>query len=83
LRTAAAAALGHVGSAESVQPLRELARSSRGEMRAAALGAILRIQRRLTGADPGQLSMVETGDGQLALAEDAQGRVTFPGTSDR
>ncbi len=37
-----------------------------------------RIRTRLTGVDPGRLALVEGTDGQLALADDEQGRVSLP-----
>jgi HEAT repeat protein len=82
LKAAAAAALGDVGSAGSILPLRELAQASRGRLRSAALDATGRIRARLTGADPGQLSLAAGPDGHLALTEDEHGRVTLPDPQD-
>jgi HEAT repeat protein len=82
VRAAVAEALGHVGTATSVVTLKELAQASRGRLRSAALDSILRIQSRLTDADPGQLSLSAGPDGQLALTEDEQGRVSPPDPQD-
>jgi hypothetical protein len=71
-------ALGHVGSAASVLPLKEAAQGTRGRLVNVALEAIAQIRSRLTGADPGQLSLAAGSDGQLALTDDEKGRVTLP-----
>ena len=74
LSVAAAEALGRVGTARSVMPLRELDERGLAEDRAAR-EAVARIQSRLTGAGPGQLALSEDSSGQVALAEDPRGRV--------
>ena len=81
LRAAAVAALGHVGSAESMLALTGVAQESPA-LRTAALDAMVRIRSRLTGADPGQLSLAAGSDGQLALADGEPGRVTLPDPAD-
>ena len=67
----AAAALGRVGGADSVQDLRALIeRVSRASTREAAQHAIAAIQHRLPGAEPGQISMTvaEAQTGALSVA---------------
>jgi hypothetical protein len=79
VKVAAAAALGQAGSASAVAPLRGLETATHHKAcRWAARRAIAEIQSRLTGADPGQLSLAEGGSGQLSLAPDEAGRVTLP-----
>jgi HEAT repeat protein len=93
LGAAAAEALGSVGSAAAVLPLQDAAaRTGEDVLRRAARTAVARIQSRLHGATPGQLSLSEGEAGQLSLAgEDPAGRVTLaeqragprPGESER
>jgi HEAT repeat protein len=78
LKLAAALALGRVGSAAAVAPLRRLeATSPEGGLRRAAREAIAEIQERLSGASPGQLSLAAGETGQLSLTEDEAGRVSL------
>jgi HEAT repeat protein len=80
VREAAAVALGQCGTAAGVAPLRRVEATSRNAgCRRAAREAVAQIQSRLTGADPGQLSLAEGESGQLSLAEDERGRVSLPG----
>ncbi len=76
---AAAKALGRVGSARAVLPLKEVAERSRRdlELRPAARQAIGEIQSRLQGASPGQLSLAGAEAGQLSLAQAEAGRLSF------
>ena len=75
---AAAEALGRVGTASAVAGLREAeSASDDDDLRRAAREAIARIQERLTGASPGQLSLAEDQSGQLSLTEDEAGRMTL------
>jgi hypothetical protein len=76
-----------------VPALREAAEAG-GDMRRAARQAIAEIQARLTGAEPGQLSLAggeagalsladEAGaPGRLSLAEDAEGAVPMAGNEE-
>ncbi|MET0556296.1 MAG: HEAT repeat domain-containing protein [Vicinamibacteria bacterium] len=74
VREAAAAALGRVGTAHAVAPLREAETTDRA--RARTVGeAIASIHARLVGADHGQLALAQPA-GELSLAEDARGRVS-------
>ena len=77
---AVAEALGRLGSAASVPPLRAAAERVRdGEFVRAARQAVAAVQARLTGAAPGQLSLCGGEAGQVSLAEDeARGRVSLP-----
>jgi hypothetical protein len=80
VRTAAAAALGRLGTAASVVPLRIAAAGHPFDLtlRRAAREAIARIQSRLPGASPGQLSLAAGEEGKLTLADDGQsGEVTL------
>ncbi|HBL31224.1 MAG TPA: hypothetical protein DD490_30730 [Acidobacteria bacterium] len=81
LRKAAVAALGRVGTAAAVQPLKEAAERSWTEigLRRAARQAVAEIQSRLAGAAPGQLSLADAEAGQLSLAAEAAGRLTLRG----
>ena len=76
VRLAAAAALGQVGTAASVGPLRE-AEAGDADMRRTARQAIAEIQARLTGAEPGQLSLAESREGALSLAEGEAGSLSL------
>jgi HEAT repeat protein len=79
LGAAVAEALGEVGSAAAVLPLQEAAAREGADegVRRAAREAVARIQSRLQGATPGQLSLSEGEAGQLSLAaEDPAGRVS-------
>jgi hypothetical protein len=82
LRVAAAEALGHVGSAAAVVPLREAAERSPADktLGRATRQAIAEIQARLTGATPGQVSLARDGAGQLSVAGDEAGRLSDPET---
>lgn len=82
VRLAAAKALGHVGGAQAVLPLKAV-EGVGGPLRNAARAAIARIQQRLTGARPGQLALTSAAEGQVALAEDERGRVALPDEPDR
>ena len=78
LRVAVAGALGRVGTAAAVLPLREISdRLLPGETGRAARQAIAEIQARLQGASPGQLSLAGTEAGQLSLADDPAGRLSL------
>jgi HEAT repeat protein len=75
---AAAEALGHAGSARVIPRLRDVERTSgNDELRRAAREAVARIQERLAGASPGQLSLADGESGQLSLTEDERGRVAL------
>jgi hypothetical protein len=78
LRLAAAQALGHVGTARAVMPLREFEGRGGGGADKVAREAIARIQSRLTGATPGQLALSGDDSGHVSLAEDPRGRVAMP-----
>ena len=76
---AAAVALGRVGSSSAVPRLREVGSTTRdGALRRLARGAVARIQARLTGATPGQLSLADGESGHLSLSEDETGRISLP-----
>jgi HEAT repeat protein len=71
MRVAAADSLGRVGSVDAVAALHEsLRRSDAGGMRRAVRQAVAAIQARLSGAEPGQLTLAAGGHGQLSLADD-------------
>jgi hypothetical protein len=72
----AARALGRVAGADAVAALHE-AEARGGEIRHAAREAIAAIQSRLTGALPGQVSLVSSETGQLSLGRDLDGRVAL------
>jgi len=75
---AAARALGRVGSAAAVAPLKEAeARRREPDLTRAARQAIAEIQARLPGASPGQLSLASGETGSLSLAEDERGRLSL------
>ena len=77
---AIAAALGLVGTAEAVAPLRAMAGRFPFDLplRRSARQAIAEIQSRLTGATPGQLALASGEAGQLSLAEErGEGRVSI------
>ena len=78
VRFAAAQALGVLGTARAVLPLKDLERRGRYGVDKAAREAIARIQARLTGATPGQLSVADDASGHVSLGDDASGRVTLP-----
>jgi len=79
-KVSAARALGRLGTASCVAPLRE-AESAGGELRRAARQAIAEIQSRLAeaaGAAPGQLSLADGQAGEVSLVEeDVAGRLTL------
>jgi HEAT repeat protein len=80
VRVAAADALGAVGSAAAVLPLKEAAERHGGTLASAARNAIAEIQSRLTGS-PGELSLAEGEAGHLSLTADVGGRVSLPGAN--
>jgi HEAT repeat protein len=85
VRLAAAVALGQVGTAASVLPLKAAAERE-GGLRKAAREAVAQIQSRLGGASPGQLSLAGGDGGALSLAEEdprGQVSVTNPPTAVR
>ncbi len=67
---AAARALGKAGTVVAVPALRDAGEAG-GEMRRAARQAIAEIQARLTGAEPGQLTLTVGEAGALSLADGA------------
>lgn len=75
---AAAVALGRVGSALAVMPLKRLEVSGGWGVDKAAREAVARIQSRLSGATPGQLALADDASGQVSLSQDPSGRVTLP-----
>ena len=84
VRIAIAGALGRVGSAAAVAPLRELASQHPLDLglRRGARQAIAEIHSRLTGASPGRLALAEGESGQLSLADgDAHGRLSLKGAA--
>lgn len=76
LRVAATRALGQVGSAAAVTPLREL-EARDAAVRGEARQAVARIQARLAGAAPGQLSLAGGEAGALSLAGNEAGRLSL------
>ncbi len=78
VRFAAARALGLLGTARAVLPLKELERRGRYGVDKAAREAIARIQARLTGATPGQLTVADDASGHVSITDDRSGRVTLP-----
>jgi hypothetical protein len=77
---AIAEALGRVGTAAAVVPLRAMAGRYQFDLglRRASRQAIAEIQARLTGATPGQLALADGGSGQLSLSEEGpEGRVAI------
>jgi HEAT repeat protein len=76
---AAAQALGRIGSALVVLPLKEAAERHRHdrELRRAVRQAIAEIQSRLPGASPGQLSLANDEAGQLSLTEEQAGQLSL------
>ena len=76
VRTAAARALGPVGTTGAVLPLKEL-EARDGAARAAARQAIAEIQARARGAFPGQLSLAAGESGQLSIAAGEAGRLSL------
>lgn len=81
VREAAAKALGRAGSAAAVLPLKETAERFPLdlELRIATRQAIAKIQSRIQGGSPGQLSLAGSEEGQLSLAEDPAGRISLSG----
>ena len=80
VRVAAATALGRGCSPLAVVPLRNVVgrHPLDLELRRAAREAIAKIQERVTGASPGQLSLAPDAAGQVSLAEeDERGRVSL------
>jgi HEAT repeat protein len=78
IRVAAAEALGRVGSAAAVLPLKEIETQYRDDAtRRAARQAVASIQSRLPGASPGQLSLASADAGAVSLAEDETGRLSL------
>jgi hypothetical protein len=77
VRLGAASALGAVGTADAVLPLQDAARRFGGLMPAAARQAIARIQARLSGATPGQLSLPAAHAGDVSLADPRAGGVAL------
>jgi HEAT repeat protein len=78
LQVAAAIALGRLGSAAAVLPLKEAAASARrSALRKAAREAVAEIQSRLLGATPGQLSLSGTDAGNLSLAQAEGGELSL------
>jgi HEAT repeat protein len=80
VRLAAAEALGRIGTAAAVLPLREAASAHPGDgvLRQVVRESVAAIRARLTGASPGQLALAEGASGHVSLAEDPRGRVTVP-----
>ena len=76
VRLAAARALGRVGTAAAVRPLKER-EAHDGAVRAAARQAIAEIQSRAKGAAPGQLSLADGESGQLSLASGEAGELSL------
>jgi hypothetical protein len=73
---AAARTLGRVGTVAAVAALLEAAERG-GEMRRAARQAVAEIQARLTGAEPGQLSLSAGAAGALSLADGERGSLSL------
>ena len=81
----AVAALGRIGSVEAVAPLVDWANRHALDrwVRGDARQAIARIQSRLPGGSPGQLSIAGTEAGQVSLVkEDRRGRVSLDRADD-
>jgi HEAT repeat protein len=74
--TAAAHALARCGGVGAVPDLKE-AEERGGDVRRAARAAIASIQSRLTGATPGQVSLVGGDAGQLSVVDSTDGRVSL------
>ncbi len=80
VRVAAAESLGRVGSVECVPALRDAAeRSDAGGMRRAVRQAVAGIHARLSGAEPGQLSLAAHATGELSLAGEEGGALSVVG----
>lgn len=77
----AAKALGQVGTAEAVLPLKEAAARSGGRIASAARQAIASIQSRIEGT-PGRLALAGDDDGQLSLSRDEGGHISLPDDGD-
>jgi hypothetical protein len=82
VRLAAARALGRVGTAAVVPPLKER-EAHDGAVRAAARQAIAQIQSRAKGAAPGQLSLADGESGHLSLASGEEGDLSLAGDETR
>jgi HEAT repeat protein len=76
LRVTATRALGQVGTVSAVTPLREL-EAGDSALRVEARQAIARIQSRIAGASPGQLSLAGGEAGQLSFVEGEAGRLSL------
>ena len=83
LRVAAAKELGHIGTAAAVLPLKEAAELYRldAELRSAARQSVARIQSRVQGASPGQLSLAGGEEGRLSLTD--EGRLSLAQEGDQ
>jgi hypothetical protein len=82
---AIAEALGRVGTAAAVVPLRTMASRYPYDLglRRASRQAIAEIQSRLTGATPGQLALADGDAGQLSLADEGlEGQVSLAAESE-
>ena len=77
LAAAAAKALGRCGGVGAIPDLARAEEAS-GPVRRAAREAIALIQSRLTGATPGQVSLIGGDAGQVSLAPTADGRLSLP-----
>ena len=79
LRVAAANALGRAGSVAAVLPLKDAAEHfpRDSDLQRTTRQAIARIQTRLPGASPGQLSLAGDEQGQLSLAESEVGQLSL------
>jgi HEAT repeat protein len=75
---AAAEALGQIGTAASVLPLREAAEQRGPELKRAALQAVDDIKVRLGDARPGQLSIASDNSGAVSIAAEG-GQLSLPG----
>lgn len=79
ISVAAARALGRAGTASAIGPLRAAIPFVGGELGSAARQAIAEIRARLTGAEPGQLSLAGGDAGALSLAGDGPGQLSLAG----
>jgi hypothetical protein len=79
LRVAAATALGRVGTAAAVLPLKDAAERAPKDkdLRRAIRQAVAEIQSRLHGASPGQLSLSGAEGGELSLPDAEAGQLSF------
>lgn len=78
VRVAAAAALARTGTVSAVLPLQEAAQREGGALGRAARLAMAEIQSRLSGAEPGQLTVTGAEGGTVTLATEG-GEVSLPG----